>query len=145
MFKIMNNEAPNYLLNLISKSQPTITTRNNHIPNHHSRPDCFMYAFFRPTLKDWFNLNASLRNSESLTILKSRLLPFIRPTQSNVYIIFDPIWLKLLTRLRLDCSHFNELKLKSLKFRHNFQDCLSPLCSCSLEIEETVHLPLALP
>ena len=25
------------------------------------------------------------------------------------------------------------------KFRHNFQDCVNPLCSCSLEIEEIVH------
>ena len=35
MFKIMNNEAPHYTLNLISKSQQTMTTRNNHIPNYH--------------------------------------------------------------------------------------------------------------
>ena len=34
----------------------------------------------------------------------------------------------------LSCSHLNEHK-----FRHNFQDCLNPLCSCSLEIEDTVH------
>ena len=134
MFKIMNNEAPNYFLNLIPKSQPTTTTRNNHTPNYHCRTDCFKYAFFRSTLKDWFNLNASIRNSEFLTIFKSRLLSFIRPILSNVYFIFDPIGLKLLTRLRLDCSHLN-----GHKFRYNFQDCLNPLCSCSLEIEDTIH------
>ena len=61
MFKIMNNEAPNYLLNSIPKSQQTITTRNNHIPNFHCRTDCFKYSFFPPTLKDWFSLNASIR------------------------------------------------------------------------------------
>ena len=94
----MNNEAPNYLLNLIPKSQPTITTKNNHIPNYHCRTDFLKYAFFRSTLKDCFNLNTSIRNSESLTIFKSRLLSFNRPIQSNVYIIFDPIGLKLLTR-----------------------------------------------
>ena len=42
--------------------------------------------------------------------------------------------LKLLTRLRLGSTHLNEHK-----FRHNFQDCLNPLCSCSLEIEDTSH------
>ena len=98
MFKIVNNGAPNYLLNLIPKSQPTITTRNNHIPNYHSRTDCFKYAFFRSTLKDWFNLNTSIKNSEPLTIFKIRLLSFNHPIQSNVYIIFGPIGLKLLTR-----------------------------------------------
>ena len=134
MFKIMNNEAPNYLLNLIRKSKPTVTTRNNHIPNYHCKTDSFKYAFFRSALKDWFNLNASVRNSKSLTIFKSRLLSFIRPIQSNIYVIFDPIGLKLLTRLCLYCSHLNKHK-----FRHNFQDCLNLLCFCSLEIEDTVH------
>ena len=134
MFKIMNDEAPNYLLNLIPKSQQTITTRNNHIPNYHCRTDCFKHSFFPSTLKNRFNLNGSVRNSESLAIFKSRLLSFIRPIQSNVHNIYDPIGLKLLTRLRLGWSHLNEHKL-----RHNFQDCLNPLCSCSLEIEDTIH------
>ena len=43
--------------------------------------------------------------------------------------------LKLLTRLRL--SHLNEHK-----FRHNFQDCINLLCSCSLENEDTTHFVL---
>ena len=61
-------------------------------------------------------------------------MSLIRPSQSNVYNIFDPIGLKLLTRLRLGFSHLNEHK-----FRDNFQDCLNPLCLCSLEIEDTTH------
>ena len=48
--------------------------------------------------------------------------------------IFDPIGLKLLTRLRLGFSHLNGHRL-----RHNFQDCMNPLSSCSLEIEDTSH------
>ena len=48
--------------------------------------------------------------------------------------IFDSFGLKFLTRLRLDFSHLNENR-----FRHNFQDCLKPLCSCSLETEDTKH------
>ena len=42
--------------------------------------------------------------------------------------------MKFLTRLRLGFSHLNERR-----FRQNFQDCLNPLCSCTLEIEETSH------
>ena len=86
------------------------------------------------TLKDWFNLDSSIRNSESLAIFKTRLLSLIRPFQSNMYNIFDPIGLKLLTRLRLGFSHLNEHK-----FRHDFQDCLNLLCLCNLEIEDTIH------
>ena len=107
MFKIMNNEAPHYLLNLISKSQQTITTRNEH-KNFLGRTYCFKNSFFPSTLKDWFNLNVSIRNSESLAIFKSILLSFIRPIQSKAYSIFDPIGLKLLTRLLLCCSHLNK-------------------------------------
>ena len=134
MFKIINNKAPNYLLNLIPKTQQTITTRNNHIQNYHCRKFFFKYSFFPSSLKDWFNLNPCITNSESLAIFKSRLLSFIHSIQSNVYHIFDPIGLKLLTCLRLGCSHLNKHK-----FRHNFQDCLNPLCSCSLEIKEKIH------
>ena len=32
MFKIMNEKAPNYLINLIPKYEPAIRTRNNSIP-----------------------------------------------------------------------------------------------------------------
>ena len=134
MFKIMNEEAPKYLTNLIPKGQQTIVTRNSSVPTFHCRTDCFKYSFFPSTLKDWFNLDASIRNSESIAIFKSRLLSLIGPSQSNVYNIFDPIGLKLLTRLRLGLSHLNEHKL-----RRNFQDCLNPLCLCSLEIEDTIH------
>ena len=61
-------------------------------------------------------------------------MSFIRPVQTNIYDIFDQKGLTFLTRLRLGFSHLNEHKL-----RHNFQDCLNPLCSCSLEIEDTSH------
>ena len=45
--------------------------------------------------------------------------------------------LKLLTRLRLGLSHLIEHK-----FNHNFQSCIDPLCSCSLEIESATHFLL---
>ena len=61
-------------------------------------------------------------------------MSFIRPLESNVYNIFDPIGLKFSTRLRVGVSHLNEHR-----FRHNFQDCMNPLCSCSLEIEDASH------
>ena len=134
MFKIMNKQTPNYLINLLPKSQQNVTTRNNHKLNYYCRTDCFKYSFFPSTTKDWFDLDETIRNSESVEIFKSKLLSFIRPIESNVFNIFDPIGLKLLTRLRLGFSHLNEHR-----FRHNFQNCLNPLCSCSLEVEDTVH------
>ena len=114
MFKIMKEKAPNYLKNLIPISQ-SVRTRTNRIPTFHCRADCFKNSFFPSTLCDWFKLDVTIRNSESIAIFKSRLLLFIRPVPSNLYNIFDPIGLKLLTRLRLGFSHLNEHR-----FRHNF-------------------------
>ena len=118
------------MINLI----PTIRTRNNSTPSYKCRTDCFKHSFFPSTLNDWFNLGINIRNSESISSFKCRLLSFIRPFQNGIYNIFDPKGLKLLTRLRLGHSHLN-----AHRFRHNFQDCLNSLCSCSLEPEDTSH------
>ena len=104
------------------------------MPTFHCRTDCFKNSFFPSTLSGWFKLDVTIRNSELIPIYKSRLLSFIHPVPSNAYTIFDPTGLKLLTRLRLGFSHLNDHR-----FQHNFHDCMNPLCSCSLEIENTLH------
>ena len=134
MFKIMRNEAPDYLINLVPKCEYAINTRNCHIPMYHCRTDCFKYSFLPSALRDWFKLDESIRNSESISIFKTKLLSFIRPAQSSIYNILNQIGIKLLTRSRLDFSNLNEHR-----FRHNFKSCLNPLCSCSLETEDTLH------
>ena len=127
MFKIMKEEAPNYLINLIPKCNQTIRARNSHIPIFHCRTDCFNYSFFPSNLKNWFNLDINIRNSESISVFKSRLLSLIRPVQKSVFNIFDPKGLKQWTRLRLGFSHLNEHR-----FQHNFENCINLLYSCSL-------------
>ena len=52
MFKIMMEEAPNYLIDSIPKCNQTIRTRYSHIPIFHCRADCCKYSFFPSTLKD---------------------------------------------------------------------------------------------
>ena len=133
MFRIIKEEAPNYLINLIPKCEQTIRTRKNRILVCHCRTESFKHPFFPSTLKDWFNLDDSIRNSETISTSKNRL-SFILPVQNNIFNIFDPTGLKLHTRLRLGFSHLNEHR-----FRHNFEGCMNPLCSCSLEIEDTLR------
>ena len=48
MFKIMKEEAPICLINLIPKCEQTITTSNNHIPVYHCRTKSFKHSFFPP-------------------------------------------------------------------------------------------------
>ena len=50
-----------------------------------------------------------------------------------IYNIHNPIGIKFLTRLCLGPSH-----LREHKFNHNFEDCINPLCSCSLESESLI-------
>ena len=98
MYKIITEKAPNYLINLIPKCDPAIKTRNNSIPTFHYRTDCFKDSFFPSTSNDWFSLDINIRNSELISLFKSRLLSFIPAVQNNIYNIFDPEGLKLLTR-----------------------------------------------
>ena len=67
-------------------------------------------------------------------MFRKKLLFFIRPLGNDAYGIYDPLGIRLLNRLRLGFSY-----LREHKFRHNFADTLNPLCSCSLETEDTEH------
>ena len=67
-------------------------------------------------------------------MLFKKVLTFIRPLGNITYRIYDPLDVRLLTRLRLDFSH-----LRKHNFRHNFADTLNLLCSFSLETENTKH------
>ena len=92
------------------------------------------FSFFRYSIIEWNKLDINLRNAKSFLKFTNSLLKIGRPMQNSIYNIHDPVGIKYLTRLRLGLSHLNEHK-----FRHNFQDCLNPLCSCSLEVETTNH------
>ena len=47
---------------------------------------------------------------------------------------YNPLGVTYLARLRIRFSH-----LKEHKFKHNFQDSIDPMCSCSSGIETTIH------
>ena len=53
---------------------------------------------------------------------------------NSIYNIYNPLEVKYLTRLRIGSSH-----LKEHKFKHNFQDAVDPIGSCSSGIEKTIH------
>ena len=57
MFKIVKEEVPNYLINLIPKIKQTTRTRINRMPTFHCCTDCFKNSFFPSTLNDWYKLD----------------------------------------------------------------------------------------
>ena len=71
---------------------------------------------------------------EQASILKKKLLNFIRLCANSIFDIHNPFGIKRLARLRLGLSHLHEHK-----FRHCFQDTLNPLCECGKYIESTMH------
>ena len=80
----MRKEAPNYLINFVPKCEAAIRTGNNNFLSYNCRTDCFKYYFFPSSLGDWFQLDINIRNSESISLFKIRLLSFIRPNQNNI-------------------------------------------------------------
>ena len=75
-----------------------------------------------------------IRRSESILSFKNYLLKISQPTAKLTSNIHNPISLKFLTSLRLGLRQLNKHK-----FKHNFQDCVNTLSSCSLEIEFLSH------
>ena len=100
----------------------------------------FKNSFFPSSIKEWNNLDPQIRISKSISTFKHNNLKFIRPKPNKVYYCHIPKGIKLLTRLRLSLSHVREHK-----FKHNFQDCLNPLCLCGNEIETSTHYLLHCP
>ena len=100
----------------------------------------FKDSFFPAVISEWSSLDINIRNSSSINVLNKELLKTIRPEPNSTIDINDTKGLKLLTRLRLELS-----LLGNHKFRHNFQDCVSPMCSCGQEIETTTHFLLHCP
>ena len=75
-----------------------------------------------------------IKNSPSLDVFKKRFLEFFKVTPNSVFGIHNPIGLKHLTRLRSGLSH-----LREHKFKHNFKDTPSLLCSCQTNQPEHVE------
>ena len=127
-YKVVSTKLPVYIyiIPLVRKSQ--------RYPNKFNSIS-FKNSFFPCVIGEWNKLlNPEIRRSGSYNIFRKSILNFIRPSASKVYNINDTIGIKLITRLRLGFSH-----LREHKFKHNFQDTLNPLYSCSIELESTSH------
>ena len=141
-FKITKNQSPKYLFDKIPTTRAAYRTRNNigNIPRFNVKHNFFKNSFLPSTVIKWNNLDKSIRSSESLALFKKSILQFIPPTPNRTFKCHNPIGIKLITRLRLGLCH-----LRDHKFKHNFLDCLNPICCCGKGIETTVHYLLHCP
>ena len=134
IFKIINGIYPNYLLEPISPIQNDVYNfRNKHRFNIRTRrTEISNNSFYPSTLRIWYSLPQSLKNSERVSQLR-RKLHIDKPRPSRYYKLCTGkhgVWL---TRLRLGLSALN-----SHRFKYNFID--SPLCElCHLDSETSHH------
>ena len=134
-YKIKTRGYPEYLYKLFPAKSSSYNTHNSdHIETYYCRTDIFKYSFFPCTIVECNRLDHTLRNSKSYNNFKNLLLKIGRPMRKPTFNIHNPLGLKLLTRFRLRLSHLNDHR-----FNYNYEDCINPLCSCSLEVESTVH------
>ena len=96
-------------------------------PHDYCRTDTFKNSFFPNVINEWNKLDEKIKDAPLFSLFKASLLKVGRPHANSTYRIHNPVGIRFLTRLRLGLSHLNEHK-----FRHNFADCVNPLCSCSI-------------
>ena len=110
------------------------THHSEDITTFQSRTKILKFSFFPWSIVEWNKLDLKIWNSSYL-VFRNYLINSIQLLAAPVYNIHNALGLKLCTRLRLGLSHVNEHR-----FNHNFESCLNPLCTCSLEVESTTHL-----
>ena len=131
--KVVSTKLPAYIYDFI----PPLRQSQRH-PNIFNSLSCrteyFKNSFFSLRYRWMKQAKPEIRGSGSYNIFRKSLLNFIWPGASKVYNVNDSIGIELITRLRLGFSY-----LREHKFKHNFQNTLNPLCSCSIEAESTSH------
>ena len=140
-YKIYKNKSPQYLFKLIPEKTHAYATRNfDNIPCFKIKHSFFKNSFFPSTIIESNNLDPTLRNSKSFIDIKNNILKFIRTSPNTVFNCSTYKGIRLITRLPVGMSHLLEHK-----FKHNFQDCLNPICNSGLDIESTSHFFLHCP
>ena len=86
-----------------------------------SRTKSFKNTFSPYCINEWNNITVEIRTSKSVSAFKK----LIKCEKKNsLFSIYDPLGVKLLTRLRIQFSHLNEHK-----FRHGFEDAINAICA----------------
>ena len=115
-----------------------LTTRPSlQIPFFKTKTNFFKNSLFPAVIMEWNKIDVNTRNSASCNVFKRVILRFIRHGPNQVFNVESGEGLNFLIRIRFGLSY-----LADHKFRHNFQDCVNPICSSGKEIETSNHFLL---
>ena len=139
--KIIKEKSPDYLFNIIPGNNSNHRTRNScTITQFNIKHNFFKNSFFPSVIAEWNKLDSDIRNLNSLSLFKSRILKFMQPNPNRIFNCHNPKTIKYLSRIMLGLSH-----LREHKFKHSFQDTLNPICACGWDIETPYHYLISCP
>ena len=139
-YKIQNGLTPSYLCDHIPKrNEIDISLRNRSCIAPLARTERYENSFLPYIIKSWENLDNVAKSKPSVQSFKKYLNGFIRPLGHPLFRLQDKFSVKLLTKITVSFSD-----LRDHRFNHNF-NCVSPLCSCGIEDETSVHFFLRCP
>ena len=140
--KIFNDRTPSYLKDNLPPNCRALFNGNtrNTFRQIICKSNRYMNSFFPDAVASWNIFIKHFGEVPSFEILKKHINAFFRPQTKNIFGIHDPSGLRYLFQLRISLS-----PLISHKFRHNFADTHSEICSCNQGIEDTNHFLFSCP
>ena len=86
-YKILKDQSPKYLFNIIPKLTKPYSTRNaNNIRRFKVKHSFFENTFFPSVITERNKLDPEIQNASSLHIFKMNILKFIRPAANNIWL-----------------------------------------------------------
>lgn len=140
-YKIVNGHAPEYLQELVPPTVAELTPYNlrnrQNIAIQSTRLSIFQQSYFPSSIKNWNELNLSLRQQQTISQFKSKLKDYVyKRDKVPVYYFSGDRYLNVIhARLRNNCS-----SLKADLFRANLVD--NSACECGHINESANHFLL---
>ena len=86
--KVIANQSPSYLFNMIPRKNTSRQTRgSDNVPLLGTKHNFFQNSYFPAAIKEWNKLETDIRKSESISMFKKRILSFIRPLRKKSLIL----------------------------------------------------------
>ena len=142
LYKIINGQAPQYLINLLPQKigdnhNHNLRNRNDYYISR-TRLETFNRSYFPRTLRLWNNLDFVPLNCQTLSTFKNAISkrPYSKSDNKFFKQVFNHgnrYWNINLSRLRIGCSKLNQHLCNNLKVIEN------PNCMCGAPIESVSH------
>ena len=135
-YKIQNDLTPNYLKIPVPPTRSHLYgLRSDNVLNFiKCRTNPYSNTFYPHSVKIWNEIGPEFRQSDSLSIFKSKTLKMVRFSKKSIFDIHNTKCIKRLYQLRVGLS-----PLRHHKMRKGFRDTPTDICHCLRSPETTEH------